>query len=952
MKKTRLFKTASIVALSAVMCGTALAATACGKKSNDYELTVYIFCSAADYATNQQICNTWAAEYTQKLIASNTIPEDKKITVDLDYNVESNEYQKELSKHFQRGTDEDVFYLSPRYINTWAASGRVLDISKYMTQQNRLGDLWPDAVGFYGWSDSADYMQGERISYNENGANGAGLYTDSGVQVGLYGLPKDYSNFAMAYNGKYFSDQMKEYLQTYGPSTVRNVKGAYGRSAALTYTGGSADSDVITYAVDVEAGQAHDGKAHSAGEPAAFVNIGIPVNIKPYNFYRFTSYAQAYDSGDPIALATNEWAPDGYVVTIPGFPGDTFDLTSDTGTDENAPYVTSRGHTTLTYAEFGALTWATTFFCNTFDWWNADGDNNVLNGTGGLVDEAGTNMNIYGCGQYEGDPAPTLYPLPWLYSNESDFIDETSKTATNPGVSKKSGDYEGVNFKYTDPAELKSITEMLNLLCGQESETRDKISLNGENRSVDVYYGVNSYNFIEMYGAFLEYASTWNGNSENCGDQDDKADNSWAAFRAGYNIFYGSGTWDAQARNDSDLAKYCTFCTMPSPVAEKYALYSHVKGAFYTEQTYAWQAQEVKDGKTVQKYWDGVDEVYDNDNNRIKNVDKVSGWDGDVDEYCKVFTEEEIIANQTVRQDKWGARMDSVGYSVNGKLEERKGTDTEWKMYAAVSLAEALSINEDAQVTLSYGGAQLPNFVSQCSDFLYYNVPDAAYWSKAGKTYDQGAFSKMLTPEGFADTGYWDVDANGNYTVNEENAKKAKQIWDYYYGVVQELNTAAGKADKNSTTTVKEFLADKKDYDGTGSIRYDHQYDDLMLKDFSTDLSYRACAMKILYMQTYTLSDRDLQLRMQYGLNSARDSAMYTYSTTWLSDISTRGGSSLAYMKSMPLKEDISKLVATVANQTNTYMTAAVHCLRQSYQVAEHLAEAQYDEERDLASGF
>lgn len=915
--KKKLLKSASVVALSAVMmCGTAAALSGCGG-SGDYTLSVFIFCSNTDKATNAKICDDWAAEYTQKLRAAGEIGEDVEIKVDFDSRSDTASYFELLDQHFTNGEAEDIFYLSPKYVKVWSQTGKVLDLSRYISAETaeNLNGIWQNSLSLYGYTTAEGYTQGEKISYQANGPQGAGLYTeDDGTQVGLYGLPKDYSNFAMAFNGKFYTEDMKDWLQTYGPATSREVKGAYGKAAENTYKGGSAENSVITYAVDVTAEQAYDGVAHKKGDPAPFISVGIPVNIKPYNFYQFANYSTAIDNGDPIALATEAWASDGYVVTMPGFPGDTFEITDTAYQNTDAPYDYTVGHTVFTYAEFGALTWATTFFCNTFNWWDAtaggSGESALLSGTAGMVMGSGTRSNVYGCGQYEGS---TLYMLPWLYSNDSDYINEASNQANNPGVTLST-------------TNLTSIDAMRAAVASQTSENRSKLNLDGTYRTVQDYYGVNSYNFLETYGAFLEYGSTWNSNGEQCGDADSKSDNSWAWFRAGNNIFYGSGTWDAQARNDSDLDLYCEFRTMPSPVAEKYALYSHVKDAFYQEQTYAWVGQETDDaGYTVQKYWNGSTVVSDNDSSRITHVGE--SWLNDVgSEYLKVYSAAEIAANQTIRQDKWGARMDSVGYAVNASLMENEGTASEWKLEGAVDLVTQLCINEEAQTTLCYGGAQLPNFVEQCVAFLNYNQ----------EGYEDGPFNQMLTPEGFADTDPADAQA----------------VWDYYYSVVVEMDQLG--AQKNSMT-IKEFMADKTDWDGTGNIRYNHEYDDLKFSDeaFTADLSYRACAMKILNMQTYVRADRDLNMRMQYGLNSARDSATYTYASTWLeSGITTRGGSSLAYSKQARIEagKSIQSLVRVDFSQeaTRTYMTAAVHCLLQASWVANDLQEVMDREKAQL----
>ena len=70
--KKKFLRNASLVALSAVLVGSsAVALAACGpgtpdgpSGSSDYSIEVYIFCGAADQATNRAICNNWAEEYS------------------------------------------------------------------------------------------------------------------------------------------------------------------------------------------------------------------------------------------------------------------------------------------------------------------------------------------------------------------------------------------------------------------------------------------------------------------------------------------------------------------------------------------------------------------------------------------------------------------------------------------------------------------------------------------------------------------------------------------------------------------------------------------------------------------------------------------------------------------------------------------------------------------------
>lgn len=868
MKKRRMLRNASLVALSTVMlAGAAAAFAGCGGSSAD-TLSVYIFCNDTDARTNEKICTDWAERYSQEI--------GQEVKVDFRYEALSDDYTTNLDNSFTEGNPPDVFYMSPKSVRVWKNLGRVLDISPYIdaSDKDKMNGIWQNALSFYGYTDAAGYNRGDRISYQttEDGATENGFYTEDDKQVGLYGLPKDYSSFSMAYNAKFLSETMKKRLTTAKANDTRNVKGAYGNTAKLTFDGADND-DVATYAVTGTFTNPYTGATINAvkGQPAALINVGIPVTYKPYNFYRFKSFSLALDGGDPIASAVQEWAPDGYTVTIPGFPGETFEVTdTDVPTkDANAPYDKNMGHVVLTYAEFGALTWALTYYCNTFDW-DAVNDADTTKGTGGMTLSSGP-ANIYGCGQYEGAPNPTLYMLPWLAGNDADFISEDSTKAVNPGVT-------------TDVSGLDSVAKMKAEVAKSQSETRQKLRLNGQYEDVAVQYGVNSERFIETYGAFLEFASTWNGNGENCGDEDAKEDNSWANFRAGNNIFYGGSSWDASTRNESSR-DVCDFHQFPMPVAEKYAVYSKVKDAYY----------DVKEYGTLPTQT--------------------------LDENWRTST---VHANQITRQDKWAARMDSVGYAVSARLTEKAGTDEEWKIAGAVSLIQELCVNEDAQLTLTYAGAQLPNFRQQAVEMLNYQSDDY-------KT--TGAFKDMITPEGSA-------------TVT---GAEGKALWDYYYGLVEEMNTLAAS---NSTQTVAEFMADKKEPGGTDA-KYDSQYADTQFKDFTGELSKRAFAMKVLYMTTFTKADRDLNMRMQYGLNGARDSAMYTYNNTWINRVSTRGGTSLAYMMQAPITgTTIDQLVLREASKSLAspyrYQTAAVLCLKVASTVATDLSTAIAAEENDI----
>jgi hypothetical protein len=226
----------------------------------------------------------------------------------------------------------------------------------------------------------------------------------------------------------------------------------------------------------------------------------------------------------------------------------------------------------------------------------------------------------------------------------------------------------------------------------------------------------------------------------------------------------------------------------------------------------------------------------------------------------KIYTQDEINTKLAYRQDKWGARMDSVGYGVNASTAKETGKAA-WKAAGAASLVQALTINRDMQVRLTYAGSQLPNFMSQCKDFLYYQ--DSSY-----KSTSENAFAHMITPDGSA-------------TVKGD---AGTALWNQYLDVV-ELMYKASTNSSDKSKTVEAWMNENSASFGITDFYYDPDYKSTLMSEVST----RAVAMKILCMTRFTKADRDLSLRMQEGLNSVKDSAMYTYQDTWLLSVDARG---------------------------------------------------------------
>ena len=981
MNKKKLIRNVSLVALSAVMvAGTAAAFAGCGKKTDPTTtITVNIFCDATDAATNKSICDAWAEEYSKKLVANHTLEEGQSISVEFKSMADRDAYFTQLNNDFVRGSAADIVYVQPRNVKSWAQRGRIMDLSTYINaaegdeyKENvkNIKDIWQDVLAFYGYNEDAEkegkYSMGDSLAYYEEGEtlpNGtavtrqtAGFYTTkNSTPVGVYGLPKDYSNFTMGFNGRYFSDALKWAYMTVPVNTHRNVKGAIDNPANNTYTGDN-DGAVVTYAVtgDYYITNPFTGdpvKMHAqAGQPAPLINPGVPVVYKPYNFYAFEDASKAESGGDPVVKAWDEYTRKrGYVITLPGFPGDTFAVpdewtdmsgnkVSKSSLDANAPYNTNIGHITFTYAEYGALTWAVTYFCNTFNFRtiqdltsSAAVDSAVaqggaaLSGTSGVVKMDGSvRENVFGNDQYEGAPNPTLYLLPWLAGNDANFINTASDLAINAksGSSRandrslKDGEYDfsggGVDYERmnVDPASRG----------GTLTETVKKLRLSGQWEDVAVQYGVNSERFIETFGAFLAYGSDWNGNSGNArAVNKEKDDNGWSLFRNGACVFYGAGTWDNKTKNESPYTMatseypngetFAEWRTMTVPVSERYALYSKIKDAFYDYTTYS-----------------------------------AGNSDG-----SRAFTQEEIYANQMLRQDKWGARMDSVGFALNQDVYKLATSKSEaaWKLQGAADLIMTLSADPTSQHDLTIGGAQLPNFKQQCIELANY---------QAEKYATTGSFADMVTPEGFSTTKYWKTGKEGLET-EEQGVKEADAIWRAYNSVVEALNAVPS----TSTMTVQQFfdtnyadgiIPNFKYTNASGQevdvkLEWDHQFASRVLGGangiLTGELSRRAAAMKILKMVTYTYADRDMQLRMQYGVNAVRDSAMYTYETGWINDISMREGTALCYSVQAPLGDGqtlaslVTKDLHEPTSSLKSYYTPAFFCFFIAPQVQEDL---------------
>ncbi len=906
-----------------------------GAGTDSRTLQVSMFCSSADAEINRRLCDDWMAKYNK---AHGT-----DYRVKLNYMTDRNEYFTNLDRDWANNNVGDIIYISPRYVRSYAETGRVLDLSRYLDvvsadpalsgnaakalNQESFGQIWKNPLSYYSFirgraTGANAYTMGQPVSYD---AAQNKLYTDEGhEEAGLYGLPKDYQSFSLGYNRNFFTPEMKKALTTTLPNEERNVRGAKGDSDGELASGRKYTADtglrqkfpaegVVQYAAGGEYTNPYDGgktMTATAGGIAPIINIGVPTTYFPFNFFRFNTYYEALEGKDPVALLCEEYTGgQGYTVTIPGFPDETFEVTD--SKDPNALYDSSMGHIVYTYAEYSALIWAMTYYLNTFDWQPVTGGE--ADGYGGVPVTAGGRTEhcvIYGGEQHEGlggINGSTLYLLPWLFGNDANIINDLSASCASVKSGKvvEMNDMSKINIQ--NPEDWRKY-------AGDSADVLPRMNLDGTTRYVGVQYGYNSENFIETYGAFLALASDWNAN--NTGDSDGYSTASgWSQFCAGRCIFNGAGSWDAATRNDID-PDILTFGQIPTPVSENYALYSRIKGANYEMVTYS-------NGATAKG--SGIDANDD----KIQRIDLAEG--------LQIYDAAAICTNQLLRQDKWGAYTDSLGFAVNGQVAHYTA-DHAWKIEAAVSLVMALTIGRDAQAELTYTGTQFPIFMDRMQEFVDYQKYGA-----------EGAFKDMLTPEGFSDMQYYNDDG----TVNETVAAEAKVLWEAYYDIAREMEKAALAGDSR---TVQEFLSQVGQANvGGRPLRYNTAYNYLRLCDFrgngSANLAY---AMKVLNMVTLTRSDRELNLRIQCGLNAVRDSTMFTYSDSWIQFIDASGypDSMFAYRKQAPLTAlagSIKEIVKTnPANEARMFETPAVFCFKYTGLAYNSLLEAYGKEEEAL----
>ena len=208
-----------MVALSALMVGgTAMAFTGCNKKDPNV-LDVFIFCSDADKATNQQIVDAAMDAFNEEYadLLKNKDGTQRTVRAEINNIADTAEYFKQLQQRLQNNEASDVVYISPKYATTYAQQGYVLDLTEYLTGKTdgmsagataNANEIWGDALALYAtYPETANgrttYKNASEAVWNETDK----VWKDGDTTVGIYGLPKDYSSFSMGYNRNFFKNE-------------------------------------------------------------------------------------------------------------------------------------------------------------------------------------------------------------------------------------------------------------------------------------------------------------------------------------------------------------------------------------------------------------------------------------------------------------------------------------------------------------------------------------------------------------------------------------------------------------------------------------------------------------------------------------------------------------------------------------------------------------------------
>ena len=848
--KGHLKKVVVTVVAALMLCALCLGVfTGC---SSGNVITVNIFCATSDANTNQTLINAWIEQYSQEHADELAEAGIDELQVEFTYNGDSDDYYDALGNRIAAGAAADIIYVSPRNIKSYAVNDIVLDLTDYVDWE-KYGygsNMWSGALSSFTYNEATNTV-GENVTISGNSASGYTATNDAEEEVGIYAAPKDYSSFGLAYNKNFFTDSLKDaYTNASGSSSLRPVDG-------------------VEY---------WDGSGWVASD--SYIKIGVTMRYFPYNFYRYDTYEDALADEDPIAVMAD--TNDGYEVTIPGWPGDTYQM--EDSIEDGATYDTSLGYVTYTYAEYSAMTYAICWFAQIAD--------RAINGTHALMtwlnsaeygrhtpdsyDNNDRNRNqlinyVYGNDQYEG----SLYLAAWLLGNDTNFIDDTYTSVDARETWQEAENWRDSNW----------------VPSGNYDSDGDGL--------IDTFvtedYGINSENFVEAYAAFLAYGSDWNGNSFFSGSaESDSSRGGFAAMLDGRCIFYGVGTWDLQQFNNTTIDKL-NIGIMPTPVSEDYAIASKVKDYRYRKAYYSNDYTNTAVYNATNTWEDELAGAQSSDRGytrvSLSNAATYDPYDDDWE-----------IADSTMssvwktlmdaRQDEWYARMDTVGFALNTDILD----DPEWKIAAAADLCAYLAMGEDAQVALTYSGSQLSSLIDQCEDYVFYQ--DAS-------GHGDGSFVDMITPDGIAST---DGSSDATLTINDDEYEIVKdyyndnpssstdfidnfsedyknkiqgmfqdrvlegeEIWYYAVAVVDFIYTN-GRAGRTIQFFV-DRLPSMERFVNPYYVNFD-------TGDFAA-FGGRNAVYKCLNMVSVDYAARNLQVRMA-AQNGRQDTSTYTYSDSWI----------------------------------------------------------------------
>ena len=403
------------VGIAAVLVG--LLTFAYVSASTNYDFTVFIFASSADQITNRQLIDAWKEQYVAEHGDELGIND---INVGISFQSDTNLYFSQVQREIASGKADDIFYVSPKYVKSFALNDAVLDLTHYVNwNKYNPNGVWSQAVGAYAYvlptEDKPNGSIGDPVAYQgDPGTSGheGRFVTASGETAGVYALPKDFSSFGLAYNRNFFTGD-------------ENAADAEEGGLRYAYTHTQDEGGAIFY-ID------SDGRQTGA---ANIVNIGRTVRYYPFNFYKYETYQSALDAGDPVAAAANHVG--GYDVTLTGWPGETY-LREGVTDDASTLYDERIGYVTYTYSEYGAMAWSVAYYAYRYD--KENGAHQLMPWLNGSNGQALAVDYVYGNDQYEGP----LYLTAWLLGNGVDIINEDYTSVTAPEGEEVTSDY-GIN---------------------------------------------------------------------------------------------------------------------------------------------------------------------------------------------------------------------------------------------------------------------------------------------------------------------------------------------------------------------------------------------------------------------------------------------------------------------------------------------------------------------------